>query len=419
MTFKKTKIQIKATSLLSSKASHILLYGGSRSGKTFLLVYAVIVRALKEKSRHIILRKNLNSAKRSIWRDTLPKVMDIAFKGLKPLSNYNESDLFIKLPNGSEIWVSGLDDKERVEKILGNEYSTIYLNEASQIPYASISILVTRIAEKNKLVKKVYYDENPPSKRHWTYKLFIQHKNPITDMPIDDNNYASMLMNPKDNLDNLDENYLKELNNLPARDRKRFLEGKFTDDREGGLFKYEWIKRQHEGTKYDRIVVAIDPAVSTNVGSDETGIVVVARKGDFGYVLEDSTGKYTPDQWGKKAVELYKKYNANMIIGEVNNGGDMIKNTLRHIDNNVPFKAVRATKGKFLRAEPIATLYEQGRIYHYGIFEELEDQMLDMKVDFDKKEMGYSPDRLDAMVWGFSHLFNTDSGRMVFTVLGR
>ncbi len=342
--------------------------------------------------------------------------MDLIDKNLRNRCNFSKSEWYITMPNGSEIYIGGLDDKDRTEKILGNEYSTIYFNEASQISYSSVALTRTRLAEKNDLVKKFYYDTNPPRKKHWVYVLFKKHIDPISDEPLNKERFASMLMNPKDNIKNLDDDYMEELESLPERQRRRFLMGEFLDDDEGGLFKSKWIQRIHENEKYERIVIAIDPAVSTNKGSDETGIVVVAKKGDFGYVLEDATGKYTPEEWADVAVNLYHNYEANMIIGENNQGGDMIESVLRNKDRNIPYRGVRATKGKFLRAEPVSALYEKGRIFHYGYHTELEDQMLDFKVDFDRNAEGYSPDRLDALVWGLTFLF-LKTGKMRVTVL--
>jgi phage terminase large subunit len=127
--FAKTSKQKKAIPLLS-KHKYSALYGGSRSGKTFILIYALIIRACKTKSRHAIVRKTFSSVKRSIFLDTLPKVMAICFPDL-PIK-YNKTDFYVTLPNGSEIWLCGLDDS-RVEKILGMEFSTIYFNEASEL----------------------------------------------------------------------------------------------------------------------------------------------------------------------------------------------------------------------------------------------------------------------------------------------
>lgn len=243
MDFAKTEKQREAVRLLGSQAQNLMLYGGSRSGKTFILCYALIIRAAKEKSRHLIVRQNFNHAKRSIWLDTLPKVLHIAFPNLRPKPN--NTDYFYKLANGSEIWVGGLDDEKNVEKILGNEYSTVYFNECSQIPFSSIQLARTRLAEKNNLKKKSYYDMNPPTKSHWSYWLFEKKLNPADDEPIrDPDNYSSLLMNPKDNIENIDPEYLNLLSTMPEKDRNRFLEGIFNDESEGSVY-YAFKRDQH------------------------------------------------------------------------------------------------------------------------------------------------------------------------------
>jgi PBSX family phage terminase large subunit len=232
--FKKTIAQEKATFLMASEATHIMSYGGSRSGKTFNIIRAIIIRASKTRSRHVILRLNFNHCKTSIWLDTLPKVLRVCFPNL--LVTWNKSDYFLTLPNGSEIWIGGLDDDKRVEKILGKEYSTIFFNECSQISWASIQVALTRLAEKSDLKNKAYYDENPPTKRHWSYWIFVKKINPDTGEVLDTSNYASILMNPKDNMDNIDENYLKILNSLDEKQRARFLLGEFNDDSDGQAY---------------------------------------------------------------------------------------------------------------------------------------------------------------------------------------
>lgn len=125
-----------------------------------------------------------------------------------------------------------------------------------------------------------------------------------------------------------------------------------------------------------RIVVAIDPAASHHAGSDETGIIVAGLGEDgHGYVLEDISGKYTPSVWAQKAIAAFHRYDADRIVAEVNQGGDMVEHTLRTHEPNIPYKSVRASRGKYARAEPIAALDEQGRIHHVGILGVLEDQM--------------------------------------------
>jgi phage terminase large subunit len=175
--------------------------------------------------------------------DTFPKVMSICYPDLSYA--VNKSDYCVTLPNGSEVWFGGLDDDKRVEKHLGKEYSTIFFNECSQLSYSAIQIMLTRLAEKSELKKKVYYDENPPSKKHWSYWLFIKKLDPVESEPLENpEEYASIVMNPKDNLENIDSDYLKMLSRMPEKERKRFLEGVFTNDDDGAAY-YSFDRERH------------------------------------------------------------------------------------------------------------------------------------------------------------------------------
>ncbi len=177
----------------------------------------------------------------------------------------------------------------------------------------------------------------------------------------------------------------------------------FQADAEGALWKREQIEklRVAEAPPLVRIVVAVDPAVTSNADSCETGIVVAGIGEDgHGYVLEDLSGKYTPAGWASKSVLAHHKWQGDRIVGEVNNGGDLVEVNIRTVDENVAYKAVHASRGKRTRAEPIAALYEQGKIHHVGVFEGLEDQM----VNWDPSKSTISPDRIDALVWAFWEL---------------
>ena len=191
------------------------------------------------------------------------------------------------------------------------------------------------------------------------------------------------------------------------------LNAELLDDAPGALWQRSRLDhgRRPIAPPLKRIVVAIDPAVSTGEGSDETGMIVagIAEDGD-GYVLEDLSGRYQPIEWAAKAVDAYRFWRADRIIGEANNGGDMIEATLRAIDGNVAYRAVRASKGKFTRAEPVSALYEQNRVHHVGSFSELEDQMCAFTSDFDRVASKYSPDRVDALVWGVTDLMVEKAG---------
>lgn len=154
-----------------------------------------------------------------------------------------------------------------------------------------------------------------------------------------------------------------------------------------------------------RIVVAIDPATTSGEDSDETGIIVAGKDAaGRGYVLDDLSGRMHVREWARKAVDAYRHHQADRIIAEVNNGGDMVEATIRIADENVAFSKVTATRGKVVRAEPVAALYEKGLVTHVGLFPKLEDQMCLFTSDFDRGTAGFSPDRVDALVWALSAL---------------
>lgn len=407
-----------------------LLYGGSRSGKTALLVSCVLDRALLAPgSRHLIVRKEASAAKRAIVKDTLPKVWEMKFPGT-PKPEWSELYGYFSLPGGSEVWIGGLNDEKAMERILGNEYATIYVNEASEVTYDAFVLLRSRLAQvvgyvdrqRGNLPQRMYADLNPTTRMHWTYRLWREGVDPQDETPIDTAQYAWSVINPYDNAANLSGDFLADLEALPARQKKRFLLGEYVADDENALWKRSYIKRsvlQPDGqwpVAMRRIVVAIDPAVSTKPGSDETGIIAVGLGQDGnGYVLDDESGKYRPEDWARRAVSLYRTLDADRIIGEVNQGGDMIEAQLRAVAPDVPYTAVRATRGKVVRAEPVAALYERGKMFHVGEFRDLEDQMCSFVLGFNSKVAGWSPDRVDALVWAVTELFPSLSARSMQT----
>ncbi len=184
------------------------------------------------------------------------------------------------------------------------------------------------------------------------------------------------------------------------------LSGEILGDLPGALWRMDQIEvfRKDAPEKYVRIVVAVDHAVTDEEGSNEHGVIVVGLGEDNrGYVIEDSSCSGSPLDWARRAIAMMDKYTADSIVLEINQGGDMVESTLRSVRPDVNAVLVRAAKGKQIRAEPIAALYEQGRVSHVGFFPQLEEQMCQMTT------LGYegegSPDRVDAMVWGFTELF--------------
>ncbi len=414
-TFTLTEKQKEVRAVFSTAARYFLVYGGSRSGKTFFICYSIIVRALKAPgSRHAIFRNDGVDTKQSVGNETIPTVVDLAFPGL--VIKWKEKDGYFAFPNGSQIWLAGLKDKERLDKVLGREYVTIYLNEASQIVMTAFELVKSRLAQVvkdingNILKQKMYIDLNPTTSAHWTYQMFVLGVDPADpskrEIPDYEENYRYMTVNPIDNADNLSPEYIESLKNLSERQRRRFFDGVFTADDDNALWRRKWIKIDTP-PELERIVVAIDPAISSEVGSNETGIVAGGLSNGRGYVLEDESGVCRPEEWARKAISLYDTLDADCIVAEKNQGGEMVEATIRSVarGRTIPVKLVTATRGKHIRAEPIAALYEQEKVRHAKELPELVDQMCSFTSGFDRKEQGYSPDRMDALVWVMTELF--------------
>lgn len=425
-----TDKQREANRLLAGPARNVMLRGGSRSGKTFVLIRAIVQRAINAPgSRHVIFRFRFNHAKTSVWSDTLPKVLKLCFPSLRV--RFDKTDFYVELPNQSQIWIGGLDDKERVEKILGQEYATLYFNESSQIPWGSVETAMSRLAQLVELAPeiakatgrahlklKAFFDCNPPSKLHWSYQLFRAGLKPGTKekLPKPDD-YAEMKVNPADNAENLPAEYFDVLATMSAAKRLRFEAGEWASEVNGALWAMEDRKAQDGKTmpgldslrvasapELRRIVVAVDPSGTRgDGGGDDIGIVVAGLGVDgHAYVIEDATCQMSPEGWGRRAVERYHAHSADRIVGERNFGGDMVRFTVATADKKAAFKEVVASRGKSVRAEPISALYEQGKVRHVGEFPDLEDQLCNFTAS------GYlgdgSPDRADALVWAITEL---------------
>lgn len=231
-----------------------------------------------------------------------------------------------------------------------------------------------------------------------------------------------------DNKANLAVNTVKQLYERYGGTRlgRQELQGEILSDIPGALWNRDMIdaaRLKEPPADLERVYVAVDPAVSNNEHSDEHGIVVVGLARDAegyarGYVLEDGSMRGNPEEWARKAVSLYRLWSADKIIAEKNQGGLMVESTLRAIDRSVPIELVNASRGKVVRAEPISALYEQGRIHHCGAFNALEDQMCLFSVDFIRSAANGSPDRVDALVWGLTKIFDKLTGRRLTTETG-
>lgn len=210
-----------------------------------------------------------------------------------------------------------------------------------------------------------------------------------------------------DNKDNLPESFLRTITERYQGTRlgKQEIEGLYLESIDGAIFSEDNIMRhafQRPHDDYERICIAVDPAVSSGEGSDETGIIVCGSfdDGKHADVLEDASGHYKPNEWADTVVKLFSRWKADRVLGEVNNGGDLVEHTLRNAKGgtSIPFTKLYSSRGKRLRAEPVGALYEQHRVFHTQYFEQLEEQM----VTFNPEELakkGESPDRVDALVF--------------------
>ncbi len=232
-----------------------------------------------------------------------------------------------------------------------------------------------------------------------------------------------------DNQSNLAANTVKQLYERYGGTRlgRQELEGEILNDVPGALWNRDSIDARRVWevpADLERVYVAVDPAVSSTENSDEHGIVVVGLARDKegyarGYVLEDGTIRGQPEEWARRAVSLYRSWSADKIVAEKNQGGDMVMSTIKSVDRSVPVELVHASRGKVVRAEPISALYEQGRIHHVGRFDTLEDQMCLFSIDNIRNISNGSPDRVDALVWGLTKIFDKITGRRMVTETNR
>ena len=302
---------------------------------------------------------------------------------------YNSSGMSIRLHNGSQIMGYSATEPDRLR---GPQFHRAWCDELAAWRYPETFdqlMFALRLGEKPQCIITTTPRPTPIIKR-----LMERKDTKIT--------RGSTF----ENQDNLAPSALQMLKERYEGTRlgRQELYAEIVDDVEGALWNPSLIDEtrlsKDEEKELSQIIVAVDPAVTSHENSDETGIVVVGKdEHNKFYVLEDLSGRYSADKWGTIAIRAFYEWEADRIVAEVNNGGDLVERLIRTIDTNVPYRQVRASRGKMMRAEPIAALYEQRRVHHLGYFAELETQMCTY-VGNTKP----SPDRLDALVWGLAEL---------------
>lgn len=333
----------------------------------------------------------------------------IACDPLLSRDNWSPTNRCLTWPNGTKAWAYNATEPDQLR---GPQHHFAWVDELAKFRYAQQTwdqvqfglrlgehpqVLVTTTPQPKDLIKRLVADPDTHVTRGATL----------------------------DNSANLAKNAIKALYDRYGGTRlgRQELEGEILGDIPGAL----WTRTSIDDNRLrevpqdlERVIVAVDPAASSNEKSDENGIVVVglARDSDGyarGYVLEDASLRGTPEEWAKTAARMYRKWQADKIVAEKNNGGDMVESVIKAVDRSLPVKLVHASRGKIVRAEPISALYEQGRVHHVGLFDRLEDQMCEFSIDNIRNESSGSPDRVDALVWGLSELFEKIAGRRKMT----
>ena len=380
--------------IITQDTRYSIVTGGRGSGKSFAIT-TILCMLMLEKDRTILfLRQTMTSAYISIINEFNEK---LEMLGIQDQFEIKKTEIEHKT-TGSRILFRGIQtgSKNNTANLKSiNGVSVMVVDEAEELVDEDTFDRIDLSVRKIGVVNKVILVMNPSRVDHWIYKRFFK------DGKQDNTTYIHTTY--LDNIDNLDESFIEQLERLKSNNLKKYnhlVLGEWSDgDSDFALWTDDLINglRVSERPPLKRIVIAIDPAVTSKDTSDETGLIACGVGFDNHlYVLEDCTGTYTPKDWATKAIMMYRKWEADRVVGEVNNGGDLIETVLRSIDQNIPYKSVHATRDKLTRAEPVASIYEQGKAHHVGKFLELEYEM----TTWEGKKGQKSPNRIDALVWG-------------------
>lgn len=366
-------------------------WGKTRTGAEY-------TRAMSEKVGRMALVAPTASDARDTMIDGESGLLQVCARaGMKVL--YEPSKKRVTFPSGAR---ATLFSGEEPDRLRGPQHGFAWLDEPAHMPLIdevwTMLLLGLRLPPRPHVIVTT-----TPKPIKWVRTL------------VDKPNTRVVKGKTHDNLSNLAQSYQDEVMSQYEGTRmgRQELYGDILEDVEGALWQAEWLSRSdREHTEMERIVIAIDPAGTSNKKSDETGIVTAGKLGKQGFVLRDDSGRMTPQEWAKKAMKNYEELQADAIVVETNFGGDMVKENLRHNGFEGRVIESRAVRGKQLRAEPIVTLYEQGRMFHngpnIGQFDKLEEEMLTWVPG-----EGASPNRVDALVWAMTDLMKP-GGEMTF-----
>jgi phage terminase large subunit-like protein len=374
-------------------------FGGRGSGKSHFFAELAVERCVQIPRTRIVCAREVQKA----LRDSVKLLIEDKIKTLGVGKMFRVLSDRIETPGDGVIVFQGMQDHtaESIKSLEG--FDIAYVEEAQTFTKRSLELLRPTIRNDSisgRPASELWFSWNPRDAKD-PVDAFLRGPTPPENSAVVRSNYLNNPFFP----DVLEEERIYD--EINSRDRYAHIWlGEYEPAALGAIWDRITIHntRVEEAPRMSRILVSVDPAVSSEELSNEHGVLCggLGEDGD-GYVLEDGSRQGTPHQWAERAVALHDKHDADAIVIEINQGGDMVRHTLKTIRPNIRIIEVRATKGKHVRAEPIAALYTLGKIHHVGTFPELEDQMCLMTAS------GYegkgSPDRCDAMVWLMSELF--------------
>jgi predicted phage terminase large subunit-like protein len=370
---------IKATQpqydFLQNEARFRAFVGGVGSGKTYAGCLASL-HAARDSERGAVVAPTYPMLKDAV----IPTWNELADGGM---AGFNKAEMRATMNNGAEVLFRSADKPDRLR---GTNLGWFWMDEAALCGEEVWDILLGRL----RLDPGTAWITTTPRGHNWVYDTFVQGES--ADYSITRSSSTENPHLPDAFLDSLERKYTERF-------RRQEVEGEFIAV-EGALWNWDIIDYDANPPGMDRIVIGVDPAGG---GPDEVGILVCGKSGGHAYVLDDASMKGSPNAWASAVASAYRRHEADRIVAERNYGGDMVESTLRTADAHLPVDVISASRGKQQRAEPVAALYEQGKVHHVGRFNELEDQM----TTWDPQESSESPDRVDALVWAFTELMLT------------
>ncbi len=367
-------------------------YGGRGSGKSHSFATALVSLGYNETKRILCAREIQRSIK-----DSVKLLLDDKIAELGLGDFYTSLQNEIRGANGTTFLFAGLGQltTDQIKSMEGIDLC--WVEESQTVSQRSLEVLIPTIRKPG---SELWFSWNPRNASDPVDQLFRGTVVPLNSV-IRKANYDCNEFFPKE----LNDERIFDKKQKPDRYAHIWL-GEYEPTAIGAIWDRQTFhqNRREEAPEMDRIVVSIDPAISSEKHSNEHGIVVCGLGSDKrGYVLDDVSRQGTPREWANRAVAVFDKWDADAIVIEINQGGDMVRHTLDSVRPGLPIVEVRATRGKHIRAEPISSLYSLGRVSHVGTFTELESQMVQMTAG--GFEGDGSPDRVDALVWGMTHLF--------------